>query len=553
MKNLYVFLIIGFLSINFLHSQEYQSYLKDANIKLQTGVDVPDNVIIKATQDENNFFTVVISTADGDEEVKFSIKPFGYALFETKLKNSFPSLLQKKIITHDYDSGVTANKTALTELYSKIASYFFTINERPQVATVKLKADEIDVYADIPYERTINEKSKKKNYRSKIGKLKGPMIEISFYSGFIEKIEVKGKIDDVDVTFVNKYSIGVSSVSNIEHFKDMRLFSLYRYDIDPNPTQTAIPVTFSSGQNFKVSIEDKSEDVEGWSLASSTNTNKLFVYLNDVIKYERIIDVNANDISPDKQKIALDLDQKSSKLFREESTKILEAVVYSDLLGALEEDNPNGIIQMEIAKRFNINTARGNLAGGGAGMFEYLDGKVLLSKIEKENKYLLPQNDMFDILRMYQLRNFSVGGLLNFVSFENQDLKLNIFFESGLDFSRSGYKLSDEADVSNLNSIEWLNRIKFHFFPEKRYGLIISDMVSYYEILSKEDELLTLLNEKNNWLNTVEFKAYLDVSTSSKLFLRYRIIHELENMDNNFSQFQFGGAFFILEKNRKDK
>jgi hypothetical protein len=304
-----------------------------------------------------------------------------------------------------------------------------------------------------------------------------------------------------------------------------------------------------------VTIKPKSKESkieEGYAIEDDSD-GYMYVYLSDLINYQRIIDVNANDISPAKQKIVIDKNQTSSKLYKEESTKILEAIVYSDLIGALEEESPNGIIQTEVSKKFNIRTTRSAFLLGGFGAFEYLEGKVLLSKIEKDNKFLLPTNNTFELLNLFQHRNFSVGGALNCASYENQNLKLNVFLESGIEFSRSGYKLSEDADERNLNSLEWMTQLKFHIFPEKRYGIIASSRFSYFEALDETPELLNVLNHKKNWINTLRLEAYLDVSVTSKLFVRYGLTHDLDNINNNFSSFQLGGAFYVLQKNRKDK
>jgi hypothetical protein len=548
-----VLLLLVFLSFYYsAFSQEYQSFLKNTGITLKSG-NVSEEPILKVIQNENGFYTVTIeSFNDSNKGTSFKMKPFSYVLFKSKFINSFPILKQKGLVPDVYDDALAANEIELLKLYSDIASYFYSINERPQVATVSLKNEEVEVYSSIRYEKSVGSKLKSYSTTRQVGKLINPVIEISFYAGFIEKIEVRGKIDGIDVTFVNKYSIGVSSISNIRGFRKMRLFSLYNYDVEVNTTQTVTAPTYTNGKDFNVKIEDKSGEIKS-GYTPTHSTEKLFIYVNDIINYQRIIDVNANDISPDKQKIILDKNQQSSNLYKEESTKILEAIVYSDLLGALEEENPNGIIQTEIAKRFNINTARGNLFKGGGGFFEYLDGKILLSKIEENNKYLQPTNNVFDHLDLYQYRNFSAGGSFNLVSFENQNLKLNAFLETGLEFSRSGFRFSDEEEGQNANSLEWTTQVKAHFFPERRYGVQVSDKLSYYEILSDQSDLLSALNTKSNWINTIEFMAYLDISTSSKLFVRYSIVHDLEDINNNFSKFQLGSAFYILEKNRKDK
>lgn len=97
--------------------------------------------------------------------------------------------------------------------------------------------------------------------------------------------------------------------------------------------------------------------------------------------------------------------QKAAKLYKEESSRLFEAVVYTDFFGVFDEASPNGIIQTEVNKRFNVETSRldmGNkcwaflfpplFLAEGIGFFQFFDAKFRYSKIEKNNKFLLPQS-----------------------------------------------------------------------------------------------------------------------------------------------------------------
>ena len=100
--------------------------------------------------------------------------------------------------------------------------------------------------------------------------------------------------------------------------------------------------------------------------------------------------------------------------------------------------------------------------------------------------------------------------------------------------------------------MQWSHQLKIHIFPEKRYGVVFKNKLFYYEVLDNNEEFIGLLNKKKDWYNTIELAAYLDISTSAKVFVRYGLVHELSNLNNNFSRFQIGTAFFLLQKNRKD-
>ncbi len=571
-----IFLLLILLNTLSGISQEFNIYLSTADLEVKdiattNNVEkIPSDWILKADQKETGFTHITI-ISKGNNLAEFSLKPLDYTLFSAKFRNSIIGLKddsnQKIELLEN-----SKNEQALLVLYSKITSYFFSINERPQVATIYLK-DSIDVYSDVNF--LIDKKKEDKTLQDVyVGELSGAIVNISFYSGFIEKIEVKGTIDNIPITFSNKYSIGVSSLQNIKNFRNIKVISNYKH-LTRFESDTTKQINNRNSLNRKERITVIGNDsitVKGLEKTSrnlESEEQYLYIYLNDLIDYQRIIDVNANDISPDKQTIGLDTLQKSAKLYKEESTKILEAVIFSDLIGTFDEENPNGIIQTEVSKRFNINTNRSDITSRGKwfsllmppfliseswGAFEYLDAKVSLTKIEDDNKFLLPDTETgkLSLISLYQHRNFSVGGALNALAFENQNLKINTFFDLGFEFAKSGFKLTEESDSENLNFMEFNVELKFHLFPEKRYGLFISDKLSYYETLDDDNSTLSF-DETSYWLNTFEFKAYLDVSTSAKIFARYKLIHESQDIDNNFSQFQIGLSFYLLEKNRKDK
>lgn len=541
------------------YCQEFNKSLSSTGLKLEAKATIDEGLVLKAFQDENGFTHIVITNGIEDLE-EILLKPFSYELFKAKMKHNILSALeQKSAVSEDF---ITTNlDSVLLGLYSEINSYFNTVNERPEAATVNLK-NRVKVYADLKYTNQDNPK-KSKYFGTQIGELKNCEVVMTFYAGFIEKIEVHGELYGNEIQLSNKFSIGVSSERNVKSFDDIKLFTKFPYDISLEEKGEALNVTESKNQTYadigdkeyKVTItsQKRKPDTAGYNLLEESNSSNVYVFLNDLISYERYVDVNANDISPTKQRIVLDQQQKSTKLYKEESTKLFEAIVYSDLLAAVNEENPSGVIQTEVAKKFNIKTARGDLLGGGSGMFEYLDARILFSKIEADNKFNLPTDGTFKMLDLFNHRNFTVGGLLNIISFEEQNLKLNVFYDSGVEFSRSGYKLDANGDEAHLNALQWSHQLKFHLFPEKRYGIVFRDKLFYYEILENDSDFLGLLNKKKDWFNVIELSAYLDIATSAKVFVKYALVHELSDLDNNFSRFQLGTAFYFLQKNRKDK
>ena len=162
------------------------------------------------------------------------------------------------------------------------------------------------------------------------------------------------------------------------------------------------------------------------------------------------------------------------------------------------------------------------------------------------------------------MNSFSIGVDINLVSFENQNKKINTFIDFGWNYGRSGLEFSDlEEDQMFLNTITASANISFHIIPEKRYGFIASNRISRFMVLN--DDLFEAngfsfkslkngeLVEPNKWLNSSQIEFYLNTSSTGKLFIRYSLVSDLKDFDNNFSQFQFGYSFYILQQNGKIK
>ena len=153
--------------------------------------------------------------------------------------------------------------------------------------------------------------------------------------------------------------------------------------------------------------------------------------------------------------------------------------------------------------------------------------------------------------------NFSFQNLL---FLENQNAKINVSLDGGFLFGRSGVKENATDEEGRfINNLEIPFELKFLLLPEKRFSFSVADRLSWFESFDSNINLKSIekeaLTDKNRWLNTFTIGFNLDVSTNGKLFLRYKLIHELDNINTNFSQLQFGYSFYLLQKNgvRKDK
>ncbi|WP_147677411.1 hypothetical protein [Algibacter pacificus] len=528
-----------------------KTFMKDKNTSL--------DMVIKTKLGDDNFYETIVESKDNTKS--FKLRPLTYPNFEIKLKQAIKDVITTTEIDGEPLETEEPNPETISKniryVFAEIITYHNTEEAKPVVAKIYLKSSEIPIY--YRKQKKLFEKAKD----TFLNTIKKVSVEISFYGGFIEKIQLQGTINEVPLTFNNKYSIGISSTKNIQELDTYRLFS---------------DNTFSDTEINNMSKKD-SVNITKETQEYSNEDNRLRVNVSDIIRYVKKVDVNANDVSPVPQLLILDKNQTESELHKEETSKLFEAVVYTDFLGLFDEDNPNGIVQTEVNKRFNINTKRTDtkwyhkllflpLISEGIGTFQYLDASFQFSKIESDSKFVTPDTftflkddgtidkteDFYSPISLMRRRNFAIGGILNLVTMENQNAKLNMYINAGFLFGRTSLKNSiDDLEGFHTNNLEIPFEYQFHILPEKRVSFSISDRLSWFEtfdsninLKSIEDNLLT---SKNRWLNSFNIDFNVDVSGTGRLFLRYKLTHELDNINNNFSRLQFGYSFYLLKNN----
>lgn len=509
-----------------------------------------NDYIIEMSKSQYDYYKIDLISSN-DKTKSFTLYPLSLDLFTSKFKNHL-----SKLVT-DAEGKTVSDKTnynqlQISTLFAKLVSSERTEENKPVVAKMKLK-DNIPVKFYRQNDTTegfkflSNKKeSEEKNPLPDTAVVKNCQLEMTFFNGFIEKVELEGTVYGKRIRFSNTYSIGISSSSGIKKFVHHNIFSFHRY-------------------NFN-----------GTTLVRDYRGRSIVVNFADLIDYNREIDINANDISPKPTVVRLNHKQDSTTLYKEESTRLFEAVVYSDFLGVFNEENPNGIIQTEVSKKFFINTnrfyvsPRGKWLGlifppiaysEGYGFVEYLDLNVQLSKIEENNKFLRPDTlgttTYFKPLKILQHQSFSFGADLNIFYLENQNYKINTNLDLGFRFGRSGLQI-DENTEQFFNTISTSALINFQFLPEKRYGFNASNRIIYFEIYDDDGLRVNSLRDgelkkMSHWYNAMQLEFHVNTSNTGKLFLRYNLTTELDDWDNNFSQVQFGYSFFILRQNGKLK
>tara|TARA_R110002033_G_scaffold167528_1_gene206726 strand:+ start:698 stop:2461 length:1764 start_codon:yes stop_codon:yes gene_type:complete len=580
---LFVFFLFTTITFN-LYSQTFSksispSVLSDSVIILndESKVGLKQNYIIEANQNDSHYFTIVLKSDNGKSET-FNIHPLSLELFSAKFRTAFLKLIaDAETLPTDktVSKAIVFDKLEISFLFAQLITFERTEDERPVVANITLKEDipirmlynKTDHYKSAisteakklkPADGSEISSSARKLVEDKITAIKksakdslvviksisDAVLELTFYNGYIEKVELETELFSKKIRFTNTYSIGISSSNGIKNFTKNHILSFYKY--------------------IKVGNILKRDDSGSY----------LEVNFADIIDYDREIDINANDISPEPTRLRLDDSEKSTSLYKEQSTKLFEAIVYSDFLGVFDEDNPNGILQTEVAKKFYINTNRyaitpkGRFLGllfppiafsEGYGWFEYVDVSAKISKLEENNKFLiadsLDSQSYFSPLRIMQHQAFSIGADINLLYLENQNKKINTNLDLGLRYGRSGLRIDERTD-DFFNSITTSLQLGFQFIPEKRYGLLVNAEAIYFQVYN--DDGFTLKSLENaelvkpkQWFNKTQFEFFVNTSNTGKLFIRYNFVTELQDWDNNFSQFQFGYSFYLLKQNGK--
>lgn len=346
--------------------------------------------------------------------------------------------------------------------------------------------------------------------------------DIVFENGFISSIYVSGKIGEKDVRFSNKYGIGVTTRQNI---KDFSLICLYD----------------------ELGNEDR------------------YLRLNEVIEYSRLVSNYTRDYSPADTTINLTLNKQTKPIFKSPSTKLFQLNIFSDFVG-INEDNPNGLVQLEVDKRINIWTKRVRRLS----WFTFLNPYFEWSKIEQHNRALqfsdVDGKYVVSPLEVYRYSMIETGAPLNIVDYDGSVIHFQGNLVSALTFTQLNDSISQGGgDIKyvneRINSFLLGGELKCIFSPEKSWNFTISSrMFKYwnlnssvlYNSIDQSVEKPNLVPPKN-WLN--DFSMLVTIRTGSKsdnlFFARLGFIHELGNVRNNFSQIQLGYSIY-LKTSRKN-
>jgi hypothetical protein len=350
--------------------------------------------------------------------------------------------------------------------------------------------------------------------------------QIVFEDGFISSIIVTGKLNEKRVVFSTQHPVGVSTRGAIKKLKNNRLY-----------------------------------DELG-------NTNA-YIYLGDVICYEREDEVLTKDFSPKNHKVILNEEVQEKELYKLPVSKLFRVNFFSDFIG-LDDANPNGLVQIEVSKRLNLNTHRKSLLKGGLSGFTHLTPFFTLSKIEENNRSMPLSETNGRIyatpIELFRYSYVRTGFSLNIIDmyWPAVDVQINaipgVTFTNVLDSVSDGTSAEQTVQYNVMSSMLG-GELLFKFLPEKAWGLTLSSKSFYawnlnpainYNSIKTENGLVTVI-DPNRWLHDLSMLITIrSGSNNDNLFYaRIGIIHEWNDLYNNFAQIQLGYSIYLKSSSFK--
>lgn len=379
-------------------------------------------------------------------------------------------------------------------------------------------------------------------------------LDIQFERGFLENIKVELKMYRPEF-FENNYAIGFSSKNNFKNFKNTKLFMLN----------------------------------------SSKIKNQPYIFLSDVfVNYRNFLDVGTRDYCPaDTSWNKIQPKSTPSYLFaKERIVNLFDSKIYTDLAG-MGEKSPNGLVQIDVSRRFNINTNRNHgWFGGNFGVANYINIWASLNKIEQDKRFLpirnalVVQNNIITSpsyatnLDFIRYTNATLGMDANIYLFDLPNAKVTGYFDVGFMYSHvpihDSIKVVDtntgKANIirdSNITPRELdahlftlqLPKLSLEFFSERRLSFKLGYQLNYTTLFSnnqfkqvvsyEKSDVSQLAREKNvKWSHQLEFFLRIETSrdASGRIFFRSRFFWQQGDANTFFPQIQLGYAYNLIFK-----
>jgi hypothetical protein len=394
-------------------------------------------------------------------------------------------------------------------------------------------------------------------------------VSVEFEDGTIKNIYADMRVNDslaasdynLPIRFKNTYPISISSRTDPDMFGDIKIFVGRISDVNKHyelKDDTSKP-DMKTIRKAAASIKDTSGGI-------------IFFYLSDLLDYAVIADNDREDYSPVNCTVQLNKNSPTIELRKEKRSKILSVQAFTDFMG-IQNEQPNGVIQIEAFKRININTNKYGNRLVYYSLSSYAEPILAFTKIEK-NKNALPLNfkDIDSValktgkkslitspidLYKYQKTSFDVKWNLIKVNFSEIKSSLHLNLQVGIMKSNitdsitvtgnnQAIKSTDE-NISVVNTFRYGLGLMWDIKPENRYGVTFGWDFRYLDLLN---ETYILIKPPRPALSTIWANAFLKTNEENKLFFRYRITFDHKDVKKNFTEIQLGYQMNLFKSSK---
>lgn len=348
--------------------------------------------------------------------------------------------------------------------------------------------------------------------------------------------------------------------------------------------------------NYPVSysfLRDYGSPFRFFATENTYSPNYMF-FVSDLLKYIPKLYSNNKNYAPDNKVYYLSPGT-DTLLYREETSQILKAKVYTDFVG-INEDQPNGLIQTEVSRKFIINPARYKIGRYGTlinfGWVNFFEPEIAITKVEQNNKsipvrtkYNIVDNNFkeiryLSIIELMQFQNFraslNINGLLLDLPRASSTFMCNFKVQYGrtsvTDTIRKidGSQIVNTSGVKNynLNTFQYIPEVTLSIKPDTRFGMSVSASMTFFNL--KNDDVLQVGNikkflmenqvVKGSYIGSFSFNANLKSGiiidsrgngNQSKGEFFFKCSYNVLNTETSQNYFQalLGYSFNLLKKN----
>ncbi len=440
-------------------------------------------------------------------------------------------------------------------LFFEIKTRIEFIDQQPKTGALFLQSSKINVYQSI-IEPDYKLRLKQQNFKDTIiTELNINELQIQFSEGTINNLQLF-TTDPEDANIINRIKfrnntpISISSKFDPESFGYIRIY----YD------QTSASKAFESEIIREIKINETK------TILGSTP----YVKLNEFLRYDILFANKNEDYSPSDTVLTLTPDFFIKEVYKEKTSKVLTARTFSDLAG-INENQPNGLIQIEVFRRLNLVTE--NRQSSNSGYFEalrYFTPKFSINKIEENERYLQIQDKTDNIkdstnaviireltvspIDLVKHRQFELSGDLNLIAYNIPKVKFFLDLNYSLSQATFSYKETEDSEILSPVYFSTYGALGYiQFLTDSRFGLKIGydvkkQLLHNKEISGSNESIITINENKINWYGAGWLLANLKTSDNSEIFFRSRYSQLFGDTSANFWEIQIGYSFDIIKK-----